>query len=125
MRNQINAWNDERATTAVEFAIVSPVFIVLAIGILYMCIGLFTVGSLHYAVEEGARCASVKTTVCPDGSTTIAYAKSHYFGAGTSPTFVYNSAATCGYSVTASLNYVMDLGLTQFTIPITASACFP
>ena len=124
MRNKINAWNDERGTTMVEFAIVAPVFIVLVIGIIYMCVGLFTVGSLHYAVEEGARCASVKSTVCTDAVSTIAYSKSHYFGPGTSPTFTY-AAKTCGKSVSASLTYVMNLGLKQLTIPVSASACFP
>jgi Flp pilus assembly protein TadG len=129
MRNQMYAWNDERGTTAVEFAIVGPVFIVLVIGMLYMCIALFTVGSLHYAVEEGARCASVKSTVCTNASTTLAYTKNHYFGPGTLPNFSYNTAANCvaaGFkSVSATLNYDMNLGLQQFTIPIAATACFP
>ncbi len=124
MRNEINSFNDERGTTAVEFAIVAPVFIVLVIGIIYMCIGLFTVGSMHNAVEEGARCASVKTTVCTDAATTIAYTKSHYFGPGTSPKFTY-AATTCGNSVSASLNYVMNLGLKQLSVPVSATACFP
>jgi Flp pilus assembly protein TadG len=125
MRKQIYAWNDERGTTVVEFAILAPVFILLVIGLIYMCIGLFTVGSLHYAVEEGARCASVKTTLCTDASTTIAYTQSHYFGPGTSPTFTYAGATACGQSVSGSLNYVMNLGLTQLTIPVSATACFP
>jgi hypothetical protein len=125
MRNKIYLWNDERGTTVVEFAIVAPVFLLLVVGMLFMSIGLFTVGSLHYAVEEGARCASVKSTVCADQSTTLAYIQSHYFGPGTTPNFVYNPTAACGQSVSASLNYVMDLGLTQFTIPIAAAACFP
>jgi hypothetical protein len=120
------AWNDERGTTAVEFALVAPVFFILVIGLIYMCIGLFTVGSLHYAVEEGARCASVKTTVCTDASTTIAYTKSHYFGPGTAPNFQYTASGSCGGpSLSASLNYVMDLGLTQLTIPVSATGCFP
>lgn len=117
------AWNDECGTTAVEFAIVSPVFIAFIIGILYLGLCLFLVGSLHYAVEEGARCASVRTTVCKDASTTVAYAQSRYFGPS-SPTFTY-AAAACGSSVSASINYVAQLGLTQFSIPIAATACFP
>jgi Flp pilus assembly protein TadG len=125
MRKQIYPWNDERGTTAVEFAIVAPVFILLVIGTLYMCIALFTVGSLHYAVEEGARCASVKSTLCTDASTTLAYTKTHYFGPGTMPTFTYAAATSCGQSVSASLNYTMNLGVSQFTIPISATACFP
>jgi hypothetical protein len=80
---------------------------------------------MHYAVEEGARCASVKTTVCSDQSTTVSYTQNHYFGPGTLPTFTYNAAAACGHSVSGTINYVLDVGLKQYTVPITASACFP
>jgi hypothetical protein len=120
----MNAWNDERGTTLVEFAIVGPLFIGLVTGMLYICLCLFLVGSLHYAVEEGARCASVRTTVCSDATTIVSYAKSHYYGPST-PTFTYDPAATCGNSVSASINYVLQLGLTQVTVPIAATACFP
>ena len=54
--------DNEDGTTAVEFAIVSPIFIALVIGIMSLCLCLFLLGSLHIAVEEGARCASVRTT---------------------------------------------------------------
>ena len=33
--------------------------------------------------------------------------------------------AACGNSVSASLNYVIDTGLRQFTLPVSATACFP
>ena len=114
---------DERGTTAVEFAIVGPLFIGVVIGILYLCMGLFALGSMHYAVKEGARCASVRTTVCSDATTTVSYTKSRYFGPG-SPTFTYASAA-CGNSVSGSVDYVMELLLEQVTVPIKATACFP
>lgn len=117
-------WNDQRGATAVEFAIVGPVFITLVIGILYLCMGLLVAGSLHYAVEEGARCASVRTTVCSNTSTIVAYAQSRYFGPSSAPTFTYTAAA-CGNSVSGSINYVVDLGLKQITVPIAATACFP
>jgi len=116
-------WREQRGTTAVEFAIVSPVFIAMILCLLSLCVCLFLVGSLHYSVEEAARCASVRTTVCKDASTTIAYAQSRYYGPS-SPTFSYTAAA-CGNSVTASVNYVAQLGLTQVTVPVTAAACFP
>jgi Flp pilus assembly pilin Flp len=124
--NNAAIWSNDRGTTAVEYALVAPIFIGLVVSAFYFYMALFLVGSLHYAVEEGARCASVKTTVCSDESTTIAYTKSHYFGPAVSPIF-YNPHPypPCGNSVSASVNFVANLGLQSVTIPITASACFP
>lgn len=116
---------DQRGTTAIEFAIVGPIFILLLIGIFYLCMCLAVAGSMHYAVEEGARCASVRTMVCTDQTSTISYTQSHYFGPSALPTFTYDPAAACGHSVNASISYVVDLGLRQITVPITANACFP
>jgi hypothetical protein len=75
---------NDQGTTAVEFAIVAPVFITLLIGTLALCVALFLIGSLHYAAEEGARCASVKTACqvngVADAAATRTYAQNHYFG---------------------------------------------
>ena len=116
-------WKDERGTSAVEFAIVGPVFLLLVVGFLYLCLSLFLVGSLHFAVEEGARCASIRTTVCSDNATTVAYAQSRYFGPR-SPTFTYQAAA-CGKSVSGSVSYVVELVIRRVTVPVTATACYP
>jgi Flp pilus assembly protein TadG len=115
---------DQRGTTAVEFAIIAPVLILLLIGTIAVCLALYLVGSLHFAVEDGARCASVKTTICADAATTVAYTQSRYLGPNVSPTFTY-AAAACGNSVTGSITYTMDVGLRKFVIPISATACFP
>ena len=115
---------DQGGTTAVEFALISPILIALLVGTITLCVGLFLIGSLHFAVEDGARCASVKTTVCSDAATTVAYTKSRYFGPDVSPTFTYTAAA-CGNSVSASVNYSMDVGSRTLVIPISATACFP
>jgi Flp pilus assembly protein TadG len=115
---------DQRGTTAVEFAIIAPVFIAMLVGTMTLSIGLFLIGSLHFAVEDGARCASVKTTICSDAATTVAYTQSRYFGPAVSPTFTY-AAAACGNSVSASISYSMNVGFRTFVIPISATACFP
>ncbi|HEY6858985.1 MAG TPA: TadE family protein [Pseudolabrys sp.] len=121
-----NVWVDQRGTTALEFAIVGPIFILLVIGTIYFCTCLFVIGSIHYAVEEGARCASVRsTTQCTDATTVKAYTQSRYFGPTSPPTLVYDPAAACGRSVSGSINYVVDVGLRQITVPISATACFP
>lgn len=125
MRNHLKALRlDDQGTTAVEFAIVAPVFIALLVGTLALCVGLFLIGSLHFAVEDGARCASVKTTICSDAASTVAYAQSRYFGPNVSPNFTY-AAAPCGNSVSASISYSMNVGFRTFVIPISATACFP
>jgi Flp pilus assembly pilin Flp len=130
MRNRFDVLRcDEQGTTAVEFALIAPVFIALLVGTLSLCVGLFLVGSLHYAVEEGARCASVKTACAdaagnPDATATVAYAQSHYFGPDVSPAFTYVAAA-CGNSVSASISYSMNVGFRTFVVPISATACFP
>jgi Flp pilus assembly protein TadG len=125
VRNRLKSLGlDQQGTTAVEFAIIAPVFIALTVGTLALCVALFLVGSLHFAVQESARCASVKTAICADSATTIAYAQSHYYGPAVAPTFTY-AAAACGSSVSASISYSMDVGFRTFTIPISATACFP
>jgi Flp pilus assembly pilin Flp len=119
-------WSNNRGTTAVEYALVAPVFIGLVVSAFYFYMALFLIGSLHYAVEEGARCASVRTLQCSDYSTTISYTRSQYFGPAVSPAFDYNNPKLpCGNSVTASATFVVNLLLQSVTIPITASACFP
>ena len=115
---------DQGGTTAVEFALIAPILIALLVGTIALCVGLFLIGSLHFAVEDGARCASVKTTVCSDAATTVAYTKSRYFGPDVSPTFTYTAAA-CGNSVSASVNYSMNVGSRTLVIPLSATACFP
>ena len=125
VRNRLKSLRlDQQGTTAVEFAIIAPVFIALTVGTLALCVALFLVGSLHFAVQESARCASVKTNICSDSATTIAYAQSHYYGPNVSPTFTY-AAAACGSSVSASISYSMDVGFRTYRIPISATACFP
>ncbi len=121
--NRGYGWTDDRGTTVVEFAMVAPVFILLVVGAVSLSLALFMVGSLHYAVEEGARCASVKTSVCTNSSSIVSYTQSHYFGPS-APTFTY-AAAGCGNTVSASLSYAVNLGITKITVPVTASACFP
>ena len=120
----VGAWRDDRGVAAVEFAMVAPLFVMLAVGTFYLCMCLFLTGSLHYAVEQAARCKSIKTTVCTDSSSTVTYAQNSYFGPGGTPNFTYTAAA-CGNQVSATMNYAWSIGIRQFTLPVSATACFP
>ena len=47
---------DERGATAIEFALIAPVFLALILGIFHLSLLGFTIANLNYAVEKGARC---------------------------------------------------------------------
>jgi Flp pilus assembly protein TadG len=115
---------NERGTAAVEFAIVGPIFLTLTVGMIYVCMLMFTVGSMQYAVEEGARCYSVKTTVCTDNASAATYARNAYYGPITTPNFTA-SVVACGHRVNASTDFTFNSGLGTFAVPITATSCFP
>lgn len=112
-----------RGTTAIEFAFVAPVFLALCIGGMYMCMMLWTMGSMQNAAEQAARCWAVATTVCTSASSAQTYASNNYHGVGT-PTFTATKT-TCGYQVASSLSYSWDLGLNALTVPLNTTACFP
>jgi Flp pilus assembly protein TadG len=130
-------------TTAVEFAMVLPPFLMLLLGTISASLAVYTEASLQYAAEGAARCYSAETskyssaTQCVSATTTQSYAKTLYFGPG-SPTFTASlSSTTCGnatnpgHQVNATLNVVLNAGVkqdltpAQWTIPLSATACFP
>jgi Flp pilus assembly protein TadG len=117
-------FEDIQGASAIEFAIVGPIFLMLTVGMIYVCLMLFSMGSMQYAVEAGARCASVKTTICPDSTTTIAFARAAYYGPVGAPTFTYANAP-CGHSVSSSTNFALNIILTTLTVPLAATACYP
>jgi len=115
----------ERGATALEFAVIFPVFVALLIGVFYLCMLLAVAGNLHAVVADAARCASVKPQICASSASTVAYAQSHfYLTSMASPTFTY-STPQCGHAVTASVSFVFNLGLSSLTVPLSATSCFP
>jgi Flp pilus assembly protein TadG len=127
---------DERGASAAEFALVIPLVVMLVLGTLHMSLATYTAVSLHYAVEETARCLSVSgnnpsgaTTACSDPSQVQAYGQSRYRAFyNISPQFsVVSPAVTCtnGKQVAGSGTYTIALGLLNVSIPISAYACFP
>jgi Flp pilus assembly protein TadG len=128
-------------TTAVEFAMVLPPFLMFLLGTISAGVAVYTEASLHYAVEGAARWYSVNDSVNASprstATTTQSYAQTLYKGPG-SPTFTASlSSATCGnatnpgHQVNATLNVVLNAGVkqdltpAQWTIPLSATACFP
>lgn len=114
---------DRRGVTALEFAFVAPMVIILQLGTIYLSLMMFSVSALEYAVQEGARCASVQTSVCTSIESTRTYTIGKYLGLGT-PVFT-PTLASCGNLVSASLSFSLRTGFDIYTVPLSASACFP
>lgn len=117
-------WRDDRGATAVEFALVAPAAIMLLVGIVSLSLMMLSVGSMHYAVEAAARCASAMPTVCSSSSATVAYANSRYSGALIAPVFTHVAAA-CGNQVNAVATFTLDVGMFRQSVPVSATSCFP
>ncbi|MDB5450520.1 MAG: hypothetical protein JWQ52_1648 [Phenylobacterium sp.] len=110
--------------TAVEFALVLPAFLAMTLGGLYLATLAFSISSLNFAVQEAARCAAVKTTICTNAITTIAYAAKKYTGPAPAPSFSYLTTG-CGHTVTAAATFSLRLLPDLTDVPISASACYP
>ena len=109
---------------AVEFAIMAPVFLAMLFGAIYLSMLAFNFVGLHNAVEDAARCAAVKKTVCTDAATTAAYAQDRFMGFEISPTFTY-AAANCGSEVTGTATFAVNAVLYTFPVSLSATACYP
>jgi Flp pilus assembly protein TadG len=117
-------WSHDRGTTAVEFAIIAPVVLMLLVGIMSLSLMLLSIGNMHFAVEDAARSASARPTVCGSPAAIVAYANTRYAGALISPVFTYTAAA-CGNQVSVSVTYTFDVGMYQQSVPLSATSCFP
>ena len=110
---------------AVEFALVAPLMLMFIIGGMYLSMLGFTAASLHYAVEAGARCRSVNTTICTNAATTQTYAAAQFVKiAGDTATFTATTPA-CGNQVAGTVTFVLRAGVSRYNIPLSATACFP
>lgn len=118
---------------AAEFALVLPVFLVLIFAIVSFGGVLYAYTQLHFATEDAARCYSVKTDICDNAADTKTYALSHYTGPNIGvdfPTATITQTGACfgasqGHTVTGSGTYAVNVGFFNFSIPMSATACFP
>ena len=126
LRILLRRWRrQDSGGAAVEFAMVAPAFVCLIVGCMYAATLMSTVASLHYAVEAGARCASVTSDVCSDATSTTSFTQAHYQGPSLINAQFNYSASGCGHTVTGTASVTLDLGVSRTNIPVSASACFP
>jgi Flp pilus assembly protein TadG len=112
-------------TAVVEVALLLPLLTSLLLAIIGGSLLMNTIGSLHYAVEGAARCAGINAASCTTTTATQSYAASLYTGPSSPAPVFTASAQTCGNQVSGSITYVLDVAVAEWTIPLSATACFP
>ena len=120
--------------SAIEFAIVAPVFLLLMLGTMEFARLFWTQSTLQQAVQAAARCASVNTTTCDNAADTQTYAANQMFGLNVSSSVFTATTANCG-SVTGNkvsgslqFNFIAKGLFPSSWLPpptLTATSCFP
>jgi len=117
---------DERATSAVEFSLVAPLFGLFMAGVAQVGIWVWTSTALQHGAELAARCATFNPTTCADAASITNYAVAQSYGLRvTTAAFAYTQPS-CGNQVSASLqtaNFLSIIGAPAMTA--TALACYP
>ena len=117
-------WADNSGATAIEMAFVLPVVAMLVIGVISLSLLGSAISSMHFAVEEAARCSAVDAVRCGTHSATVNYARSKFHGGSVTPVFA-STAAGCGHTVTAAATFELTLALFTIPVPLSAAACYP
>lgn len=117
---------------AIEYAIVLPLLLTFALGLMDTGRILWTYTTLSRAVAAASRCAAVNTTTCGTISAVQTYAATQAWGLGLPSTDFVATAASCGTQVTGTLTFqyfslwfyaVMPYVNNQ--LKLTATACYP
>jgi Flp pilus assembly protein TadG len=125
LRKMLQSLADRNGSSTAEFAIVAPAALMMMIGGMYVSMLGFTAASLRYATEQGARCASINSTLCGTAANAQSYALSQFKNlSGSTATFTATSDS-CGQKIVGSVSYTMNLATYRLVVPLSASACFP
>lgn len=123
MKSFVAFWRDRRGASAVEFGLLLPVFLMLIIGTISASQLMFAMNSLHFAVEEAARCGAINTTTCGSLAATETFARARYSGPSVEAQFVASNAG-CGRLVRATGEFRLEAGVAVWDVPVSAESCF-
>jgi Flp pilus assembly protein TadG len=103
-------FKDRRGTSAIEFAITLPVFILLSVGVWQIGYSMWAQFALQHGTEMAARCmavaaAAANPTTCTDTASTQSYAARQSYGLNPSPTI---------FAVSTQVVAIRSLPITQF-----------
>lgn len=115
---------DTAGATAVETAFVLPVMLLLLLGVIELGRLAWTRTALEYAVQEAARCAAVRPTLCGSASQTASYAAQTVATLNIPASAFTVTAQSCGTQVRATVPYQFAAYAIFTKAPtLTAQAC--
>lgn len=116
---------DERGGTAVEFALVLPLFLIIVFSTMYLSLMLGAFGNLQSATAQAARCLSVDVTGKCTSANIDTFAKKLYTGPTIRSLSFTASKVACGNQVVGSGTFAMFTGAGSVGVTLSSRACYP
>lgn len=115
-----------RGTVALEFALVLPALLLMALGVMDVGRLIWTQTTLDRAVEAAARCAAIEPSLCGTVAAVQTYAVGQAFGLVVTTADFSVAAASCGEEVNATMPFTFIIPwITTSSITLGAVACYP
>ena len=117
-------------STALEFAVIAPVFLLLTGAIIDFGRFNWMQMAMQYGVEKAARCTAVNANLCATpaptgGYTPVDYAFANTYASGLAATDFTYTQSTCGHQVAATKAFTFLMGFNNYPVTLRAMACFP
>lgn len=109
----LRLWTAKRGASAVEFAMVAPIFLIMSMGVVEMGRAMFIKSALQFAVEETARYAIVTSTATTSDLET--YAATSLSNSGTN---VSGATFSVTQEIADSRTYMSIVATYSFTVII-------
>lgn len=117
---------DPRGATAVEFALVFPLFVGMVVVVIQCGMLLWTQIALQHATQEAARCATVAESGCTSTAGIQNYAATQAYGLSIPKATFAVSIQNCGNQVSADYLYTFFISyLGGPSTTLHAQACYP
>lgn len=118
-------FKNDRGTSALEFALVAPMFLTLIFGIFQYAYVVFVDNLLHYSVDAAARCGAIGSTTPPcngTGVTAMEQTAKTLFFMSNKPGFLAYCSSDNGSGLAATYDVSI---LNIVNLQLTAKSCYP
>lgn len=112
-----------RGSAAIEAAFVLPVFLLALLGVFELARIGWEQTALNFAVQEAARCSTVRPDVCGTPTQTAQYAARRTAALGIGADAFTVSAPSCGTRVSATVEHKLIMPIVPSGPTLTAEFC--